>query len=128
MLEKLPNNKALKSTREVGKMKDQLDVTCYILFHFYVLNMFRTLIYPSSGACDCVDELPHRSSCSVKTDDLASDIKLVFHSSTITIMHGPINIRIYKRGSRWMKTWGTAGWSLSHYMRLYASPTFGGGG
>jgi len=33
--------------------------------------MFRTLIYPSSGACDCVDELPHRSSCSVKTDVLA---------------------------------------------------------
>ena len=26
--------------------------------------MFRTLIYPSSGAYDCVDELPHRSSCS----------------------------------------------------------------
>ena len=26
--------------------------------------MFRTLIYPSSGACDCVDEIPHRSSCS----------------------------------------------------------------
>ena len=26
--------------------------------------MIRTLIYPSSGACDCVDELPHRSSCS----------------------------------------------------------------
>ena len=25
----------------------------------YVLNMFRKLIYPSSGACDCVDELPH---------------------------------------------------------------------
>jgi len=24
----------------------------------------RRLIYPSSGACDCVDELPHRSSCS----------------------------------------------------------------
>jgi len=24
--------------------------------------MFRTLIYPSSGARDCVDELPHRSS------------------------------------------------------------------
>ena len=35
-----------------------------ILFHFLVLNMFRTLIYPSSRACDCVDELPHRSSCS----------------------------------------------------------------
>jgi hypothetical protein len=26
--------------------------------------MFRTLIHSSSGACDCVDELPHRSSCS----------------------------------------------------------------
>jgi len=23
--------------------------------------MFRTLIYPSSGACDCAVELPHRS-------------------------------------------------------------------
>ena len=33
--------------------------------------MFHTLIYPSSGACDCVEELPHWSSCSVKTDDLA---------------------------------------------------------
>ena len=39
---------------------------CHLLFYFtyYVLNMFRTLIYPSSGACDCVDELSHRSSCS----------------------------------------------------------------
>ena len=26
--------------------------------------MFRTLIYPSSGACDCVVELLHRSTCS----------------------------------------------------------------
>ena len=26
--------------------------------------MFRTLIYPSSGACDCLVELPHRSFCS----------------------------------------------------------------
>ena len=30
----------------------------------YVLKMFRTLIYSSSGACDCVVDLPHRSSCS----------------------------------------------------------------
>jgi len=36
-----------------------------LLFYFtpYVLNMFRTLIYPSSGACDCVVELPHRRLC-----------------------------------------------------------------
>jgi len=26
--------------------------------------MFRKLIYPSSGACDCVVELPHLSYCS----------------------------------------------------------------
>jgi len=25
---------------------------------------------------------------------MTSDIKLVFHSSTITMMHGPINIRL----------------------------------
>jgi len=39
---------------------------CHLLFYFtyYALNMFRTLIYRSSEACDCVDELPHRSSCS----------------------------------------------------------------
>jgi len=43
--------------------------------------MFRTLIYPSSGACDYSIELPH------------CDIKLVSYSSTITMMHGPINIR-----------------------------------
>ena len=140
----------------------------HLLFYFtyYALNMFWTLIYPSSGACDCVDELPHPSSCSQfvvcwsfccgwylvvfvlhaqpakrtppntnrnnssntqqtenkKTDvvihqhsrkllkmdtlmsetcwahnkwnKIASDIELVFHSSTIAMMHGPINIKL----------------------------------
>ena len=28
-----------------------------------------------------------------KWNKIASDIKLVFHSSTITMMHGPINVR-----------------------------------
>jgi len=38
-----------------------------ILFYFtsYVLNMFRTLIYPSSGTCDYAVRLPHWSFCSV---------------------------------------------------------------
>ena len=51
---------------------------CHLLFYFtyYALNLFRTLIYPSSGACDCVDELPHPSSCSVKTDVLAISVPL----------------------------------------------------
>jgi len=110
-----------------------------------VLNMFRTLIYPSSGACDYSVELPHWSYCSwfdvcwsfgvvgfewylccrlqnnttnvviqqnsrkllmmdilmsetywahKKWNKIVSDIKLVFYSSTITRMHGPINIRL----------------------------------
>ena len=34
-----------------------------VLFHItsYMLNMFQTLIYPSSGACDYSVELPHWS-------------------------------------------------------------------
>jgi len=95
--------------------------------------MFRVLIYPSSGACDCAVELPHRSvvlgslcvgdlvrldlsgvrvvgcfslqhgrmdilmseTCWVhkKWNKIASDIKLVYYSSTIAIMHSSINIR-----------------------------------
>jgi len=128
--------------------------------------MFRTLIYPSSGACDCAVELAHWSYCSwfdvcwrfgvvglewypccrlkhnsctdttptqphrisntyrtknnttnvliqqhsrkllmmdilmsetcwahKKWNKIASDIKSVFYSATITMMHGPINIR-----------------------------------
>ena len=41
----------------------KLPTWCHLLFYFtsYVLNMFRALIYPSSGTCDCVVELPHRS-------------------------------------------------------------------
>jgi len=98
-------------------------------FTSYVLNTFRTLIYPSSGACDYSVELLHWSYCSwfdvcwslgvvvlewypccrlqllimdilmsetcwahKKLNKLASDIELVFYSSTITMMHGPINI------------------------------------
>jgi len=39
---------------------------CHLLFYFTsnVLNMFRTLIYPSWGACDYSIELPHWSYCS----------------------------------------------------------------
>jgi len=46
------------------RTKDQLHVTCYFYFTSYVLNMFRTWIYPSSGACDYSAELPHWSYCS----------------------------------------------------------------
>jgi len=148
-------------------LKNKRSTWCHLLFYFtsYVLNMFRTLIYPSSGASDCAVELPHRSFCSrfvvcwrfgvvgfewcpccrlkhkhghhsnpptpnlqhtsnqehttdvviqqhsrkllmmdilmpetcwtyKKWNKITSDIKLVFYSSTITMMHGPINIRL----------------------------------
>jgi len=35
-----------------------------ICFTSYVLNMFRTLIYSSLGACDYSFEIPHGSYCS----------------------------------------------------------------
>ena len=131
-----------------------------------MLNMFRTLIYPSSGVCDYSVELPHwsyyswfdvwwsfcvvglgwypyASACNTDTtptqphrnsnthrtknnttnviiqqnsrkllmmdilisekcwahkkwNKIVSDIKLVFYSSTITMMHCPINIRFWR--------------------------------
>ena len=146
--------------RHLQQLKNERPTWCHLLFYFtsYVLNMFRTYIYPSSGACDCVVELPHRSSCSQfvvcwrfgvagfewcsccrlkpenKTTDviihqhsrkllmmdilmsetcwahkkwnkIASDIKLVFHSSAIiAMMHGPINIRCtnYNLRKNWL--------------------------
>jgi len=47
-------------------LKNKRRTWCHLLFYFtsYVLNMFRTLIYPSSGACDCAVQLPLRSFCS----------------------------------------------------------------
>jgi len=127
-------------------LKNKRPNWCHLLFYFtsYVLNMFQTLIYPSSGACDHSVELPHWSYCASacntdttptqphqnsnthrtknnttnvviqqnshkllmmdilmsetcwarkKWNKTASDIKLVFYSSTITMMHGSINIR-----------------------------------
>jgi len=34
------------------------------LFHYFMLNMFRMLIHPSSGACDLFVELLHGLYCS----------------------------------------------------------------
>jgi len=79
-----------------------------LLFPYLLLNMFRMLIHPSSGACDLSDALLHGlyfsgtvcvgvtlwfgwggvvSVCRLK------HIKLVYLYSTIKTMHGPINIR-----------------------------------
>jgi len=147
----------------ISFLKNKRPTWCHLLYYFtsYVLNMFWTLIYPSSGACNYSIELPHwlycswfdvcwsfgvvglewseacntdttqtqlyqisntqrsenktadvviqQQSCKLlmmdilmsetcwvhkKWNKIASGIKLVFYSSTITMMHGPINIRL----------------------------------
>ena len=45
-------------------MKDQLDVTCYYILLLMCSTCFGHQYNPSSRACDCVVELPHRSFCS----------------------------------------------------------------
>jgi len=39
-----------------------------LLFHYLLLNMFRMLIHPSSGACDLFDVLSHVLYCSVRIE------------------------------------------------------------
>jgi len=42
-----------------------------LLFHYLMLNMFRILIHPSSGACDLFVELFHAFYCSVRIEVFA---------------------------------------------------------
>jgi len=42
-----------------------------LLFHYLMLNMFRMLIHPSSGACDLFVELFHGLYCSVRIEVFA---------------------------------------------------------
>ena len=69
-----------------------------LLFHYLLLNMFRMLVYPSSGACEllwiyfvCCIALV-RCVLVLQWNNKASEIKLVYLYSTIKMMHGPINI------------------------------------
>jgi len=39
-----------------------------LLFHYLMFNIFRMLIYPSSGACDLFVELFHGLYCSVRIE------------------------------------------------------------
>jgi hypothetical protein len=49
-----------------------------------------------------------------KWNKIASDIKLVFYSSTITMMHGPINIRSYTQFGRLCHTRTVAVWQWTN--------------
>ena len=59
------------------------------LFHYLMLNMFRMLIHPSSGACDLFDELFRGLYCS---DSMCVGVTLWFGTSAsacIRIPHHP---------------------------------------
>ena len=75
-----------------------------LLFHYLMLNMFRMLIHPSSGACNLFVELFHGLYCSGSMCVgvmlgfgcggvvPVCRLKLVSLYSTIKMMHGPMNI------------------------------------
>ena len=116
----------------VEEWKTNLMSLAIFYFTYYALNMFRTLIYPSSVTVlqpakrtppnisrsknsntqrtenKTTDVVIHQHSRRLlkmdilmsetcwahnKWNKIARDIKLVFHSSTIAMMHGPINTR-----------------------------------
>ena len=52
-----------KVVENIKTLKNKKPTRCHLLFYLtsYRLNMFRTLLCPSIGACDYAVELPHRS-------------------------------------------------------------------
>jgi len=59
-------NRLFTDDNIIWYLKNKRPTWCHLLFYFtsYVLNMFRTLICPSSGACDYSVESPHWPCCS----------------------------------------------------------------
>ena len=79
-------------------LKNGRPTWCHLLFYFtsYVLNMFRTLIYPSSGACDCcrlkacntstTQNQPHQISNTQRTENKTTDVVIQQHSRKLLMM------------------------------------------
>ena len=62
-----------------------------LLFHYLMLNMFRMLIHPASGACDLFVQLFHGLYCSVRIEVIAlaylfSGELCIFHYSNISLI------------------------------------------
>jgi len=55
-----------------------------LLFCYIMLNMFRILIHPSSGACDLFVELFHGLYCSVRIEVLA--LAYLFSGECLIVM------------------------------------------
>jgi len=54
-----------------------------LLFHYLMLNMFRMLIHPSSGACDLYVELFHGLYCCVRIEAFA--LAYLFSSECLVV-------------------------------------------
>jgi len=55
-----------------------------LLFHYLMLNMFRMLVHPSSGACDLFVELFYGLCCSVRIEVLA--LAYLFSGECLVVM------------------------------------------
>ena len=96
---------------DIWRIKDQLDVTCYFISacntdttptqphrnsntHRTKNNTTNVVIQQNSRKLLIMDILMSETCWAHKKwNKIASDIKLAFYSSTITMIHGPINIR-----------------------------------
>jgi hypothetical protein len=64
-----------------------------LLFHYLVLNMFRMLVHPSSGACDLSVELFHWLYCSVRIEVLA--LAYLFSGECLVVTCVVVLIRVF---------------------------------
>ena len=62
-----------------------------LLFHYLMLNVFRMLIHPSSGACDLFVELFHGLFCSVRIEVIALACLFSGECLVVTAEHSPLN-------------------------------------
>jgi len=63
-----------------------------LLFHYLMLNMFRMLVHPSSGACDLFVALFHGFCCSVRIEVLA--LAYLFSGECLVVPCGRFNKRV----------------------------------
>ena len=62
-----------------------------LLFHYLMINMFRMLIHPFSGACDSFVELFHGLYCSVRVEVFALAYLFSGERLVVTTKHSPLN-------------------------------------
>ena len=83
---------------------------CHLLY-LLLRYMFRAVICPSSGVCDCVAvELPHWLYCSATISDTQHQRTLAAHHITYPIMYHTTRkktVRATRKTSQWLKSTDT---------------------